>query len=948
MIKSNVFKKISAAILSLSMVLSFVPVMTYAEDTTALLEDYEIELLEKLNIVEEGAESKFSEQLTRSDFAGMLVSLLGIGGTGDPLEILRQLGIVNGYTDGSLEGDRAVTLYEAVKMVMCALGYGTMAEMEGGYPLGYFNLGYRIELLEGTMSDGDITYGEGLKLIFRAGIVPAAEVITQTPTGSVQMGGHTMFYDRFKVVKHEGIVTADGFTSLDGRDCAKGDIRIGSSTVLGAADKDASSYLGYYVEAYCKDDSLKDEIISIGKSTKYNNDVTVKEGTQVDTIGNSIASFQYQYYDENGKRNKISVYQPYVVKNGKKFGGLSLAYLKSSVADVTFIDNNDDDVYDVIIVSDYETYVVESIDAQKLKIFAKYNKTLELDPDTYDVYYYTSTGEASSFEDISVDSAISVMMSEDGRIRKIFLDCDSISGTIDGVTIEEGVTYLSIGGTRYPISQDFIDNADPDKYNYKIGDSIVGFTNPKGRIVEMEKGEAEWQYGYIYKSVYDPKAETNLTAIIYNQSGKHEEVKYGERIIIDGQLYKNAEINNAGNLYSTSYKVSPQVIKYKLNGQTLVNVNTTYQGANEEVDNWNTTPHEMASGVYNRAPGVWFSDIPGYPAIILDPKAFLFRVPTAGNETERHLYTVTQASKYTSGSGSSVSAMKIYGYDTTTGQGEAFSYTVSPENRAQITDKTWILVKRTGQALNQNGEVARTVEGINLFTGDEYSGTAATDNTYSTSMDLKLAGVRFGDFVIYRTIKHQTEGTVMWSTASAKTNVSAVYDSNKQCVRIGAARTFNPYTGAFAGSELDLNVDAFDLVNNAWVYSSKTNPNPVKVMEADGVTVKYYDFATINQQYDCTRNVYMGVITDVTDTHFTINNYKAQLTGDLTDDTIYPFLFESAKIFIVDYMEKTIEEVDSSRLKSFEWINNPDHRVLVNQATGSVTSIVIYNNFSYR
>ena len=47
------------------------------------------------------------------------------------------IGIVNGMGDGTFLPDEYVTYQQAMKMVVCALGYGVDAERKGGYPHGY-------------------------------------------------------------------------------------------------------------------------------------------------------------------------------------------------------------------------------------------------------------------------------------------------------------------------------------------------------------------------------------------------------------------------------------------------------------------------------------------------------------------------------------------------------------------------------------------------------------------------------------------------------------------------------------------------------------------------------------------------------------------------------------------------------------------------------------------
>jgi len=51
-----------------------------------------------------------------------------------------ELGIINGYQDGSFKPDNTLTYAQIVKMVVCANGLKSLAEEAGGYPSGYLNI----------------------------------------------------------------------------------------------------------------------------------------------------------------------------------------------------------------------------------------------------------------------------------------------------------------------------------------------------------------------------------------------------------------------------------------------------------------------------------------------------------------------------------------------------------------------------------------------------------------------------------------------------------------------------------------------------------------------------------------------------------------------------------------------------------------------------------------
>ncbi len=63
-------------------------------------------------------------------------------------------GIIAGMGDGRYLPENNVTYEQAIKMLVCALGYGVKAEMKGGYPLGYIKTADEIGLLKELEFDG--------------------------------------------------------------------------------------------------------------------------------------------------------------------------------------------------------------------------------------------------------------------------------------------------------------------------------------------------------------------------------------------------------------------------------------------------------------------------------------------------------------------------------------------------------------------------------------------------------------------------------------------------------------------------------------------------------------------------------------------------------------------------------------------------------------------------
>ncbi len=74
----------------------------------------------------------------------------------------KMLGIVNGTTETTFEPEANITNEQAVKMIVCALGYGEEANDLGGYPNGYIRVAENL----GIISEGFV----GEKVATRQGV----------------------------------------------------------------------------------------------------------------------------------------------------------------------------------------------------------------------------------------------------------------------------------------------------------------------------------------------------------------------------------------------------------------------------------------------------------------------------------------------------------------------------------------------------------------------------------------------------------------------------------------------------------------------------------------------------------------------------------------------------------------------------------------------------------
>lgn len=145
---------------------------------------------------DENGALRTDEYVTRGEMARMVVSLLGEGDTKNSETSFSDVpyehwasgyinkaydkGIIAGMGDGSFMPDGKVTYEQAVKMIVCALGYEPMTLMRGGYPLGYMFVAGQKGIVEGLDIKGssNAKRGDIAKMLYNSLDVPMLVIKT--------------------------------------------------------------------------------------------------------------------------------------------------------------------------------------------------------------------------------------------------------------------------------------------------------------------------------------------------------------------------------------------------------------------------------------------------------------------------------------------------------------------------------------------------------------------------------------------------------------------------------------------------------------------------------------------------------------------------------------------------------------------------------------------------
>ena len=586
--------------------------------------------------------------ITRAEFAKVIAVFLGLGefasdapsGFSDVdgndhwakkyIKLAVDKGIVLGYEDGTFRPDNPVKYSEAIKMVVCALGYGNVATrrtVEGApWYSGYVTLAGELKLLTNTAINNyedEASRGNVAVIIYNALDVEVANTTTSsTGKTSTSSSGKTAQETFLKSKDMKGIVVSCYQTSLskvnssnkerfinvdDGEEVLKYRVPDGTDTY---------ALLGYEIEANVDDDdSVSDfkDITSI-KKTK-NNEVKTIKPEDISSITSS--SIKYWSSDSATKATTINFDKSMVViYNGRYLGTMdevSADEFDIKAGTLVFVSNDGDSKPDVAFINNCEVFAVSSAgtdSASKLKkIYTLYGGGDILVPDNGTVIKINNKGttvQPGDSYNLAKYDVINLYRSKDGEVFDMTVTKNKVSGTITEVASDGTIT---INKKEYKIAYNLDNYTGDDKPSFTRNTSANVYTDVFGNIAAAEKLSTvegtNINIGYLIKVGKESSIDAKCEASLYGLAGKTGQLGYqmASKVKIDGTSYSDAAdimdalrnsasiINDTKlekkdswtkNLTITDYN---QLIRYTLNSKGEIDtIDTNLPNVNEATD----------------------------------------------------------------------------------------------------------------------------------------------------------------------------------------------------------------------------------------------------------------------------------------------------------------------------------------------------------------------------
>lgn len=579
--------KIISLMLALATMLSLCPMTYAATDVVNTKYESAVESLEELGIINGYKDGTYKpeKEITRAEITKIVVVMLKLDTVADLykgktkfidvaedhwatgfINVAAEYNIINGYEDNSFKPNAPVRYSEAVTMIARALGYKTMIEGKGTWPINYISKAQELGMLK------DISYGNYNDNAIRGDIALLAWNALNIPTWGV-------------ISETEG----DGLT-------------FGKCPTL--LEKNFKDYV--YAEDLVEDITVKDGKVTL--TLKESGDVELAK--DIDFLNLKGRNITYTYSSKEEKIIQLTVSDKDKIVKG---------YLSDLEKDYDFtkVDSqvwgaakSGDTDYVVTVLGkkkaaaymtrySVKSHIVDSVKISKDKL--KINgSALSIDKNAIVLI----DNEWKTIEDVKVGDIITCLKTNELYI----VSRKTVKGTFEAITETKDTKYITVNKVKYSVLNgtkevveldsdgdkvaataltDILNNKDSKFYGEKAT-LYINFLNEVAKITFDEIQEENTGKFYIatYVHGYWTNIEQNGKKVYtyMELNGKEYEVKNGFYPMTEGGDLVYAELDNKDkiiNLYNITWNRLPAIENYEihyLSGEDLMDDNYYIDG----------------------------------------------------------------------------------------------------------------------------------------------------------------------------------------------------------------------------------------------------------------------------------------------------------------------------------------------------------------------------------
>ena len=547
-------KKLFALILCFSFAFSTI---SFAEDDIANgFEPSEyseaVSMLTDLGIIDSSSFLNYDTSLimTRGEFASFAIALMGLTDEAHSAaytEIFKDvpadnkyakeinfsasIGLFSGISESEFAPDEPIYVMPAIKVAVSMLGYNEMAKHTGGYPAGYYSIAQKLNLLDGVVTNTDepALRGNIIVLMYNtlfADVMSVSGVYGDAFSYDITEGVTLLSYCH-KIYEYEGIVTANWQYSISGNTEEANTVMINGTRYFTESSRALHSVgknVKYYVKSvYGKDIllTLREEhnkIVSIDSNENYSFDYNLGRYT----VKGDNKDYVFNLSDYDIVYNYASIDGDTIIDYEDLLTPLS--------GTVTLIDNNEDNLYDVVIIEEASILLFNTYDSYSEKIYDIKDRSRDIAYDDYDrVAIRDINGNEVDMSKLAANTVIMVYKSHNNKSVNMVVCSAYIEGRVDEIN-SEGVV---IGDNTYKFSPVSRLGATHKESIYP-GQSYKFYLDQYNRIVYHDTKSTS-NTGYLVDIANNTSSGLNskIYAMMYTTSSQLMEIPFAYKVKIE-------------------------------------------------------------------------------------------------------------------------------------------------------------------------------------------------------------------------------------------------------------------------------------------------------------------------------------------------------------------------------------------------------------------------------
>lgn len=369
-------------------------------------------MLKDLSIIDstEYANYDASVVMTRGEFAALALDILGLRNDAKAtafnqkytdvvstdtyakeINFATTLGLFSGVSKTEFSPDTPIYIEQAIKVAVNMAGYGAIAEAKGGYPTGYLTIANSIKITDGVKLDNKsgALRGNVIVLMYNTLFADMVKIDGVSDDGLDYnvTKDENILSEYHDITEAEGIVTANHLFSVSGKTTEEGYIAIDGVTYYTESSR-ASDYVGKNVKYYYKKINGKNTVLTMREENtetvviKANDEYTFDSKKKAYTLEGSNKTYSFKLDSDFDLVYNMSLVDGNGVVDYEKL-------LTPSIGTITLIDNDDDSVYEIVIIDEGKIVIFNSYDSYKNKLYFNcYNEI---------VYYESSSDKSTGY-----------------------------------------------------------------------------------------------------------------------------------------------------------------------------------------------------------------------------------------------------------------------------------------------------------------------------------------------------------------------------------------------------------------------------------------------------------------------------------------------------------------------------------------------------------------------